>query len=237
MSVQPIHVIMRMCPDSAEPICGGGRPEWFSKEKVFQNLLVTKDDNTIITVLFDGDINQHWINKYPVNLIEIHGRSGDASFLIQLQYTLQNTCSDDDIIYILEDDYVHRPGWPSILREAFDGSILPNFIKIDYATLYDHRDKYFYDMYNTLVSKIMYTPSVHWRTVPSTTNTFAMTYKVFKEDYDVHFEFMNRDNDKFLTLGQLKGRIIASCMPGYSTHCHPNYLSPCVNWKELVEKK
>ena len=97
---RPIQVIMRMCPDSATPLCGGGRPDWFSKEKIFQNLVATKDDQTHITVLFDGEMATHWINKYPVEKVEIHARSGDASFIIQLQYILEKQYSDDTIIYI-----------------------------------------------------------------------------------------------------------------------------------------
>ena len=231
----PIRIIMRMCPDSRTPISGGERPEWFSKEKILQNLLATKDEHTTITVLFDGDISAHWITKYPVEKFYIHAGSGDASFFIQLQFVMEQIKTDETIVYILEDDYVHKPGWPRILREAFGMSILPKSVKIDYATLYDHRDKYFYEMYDTLVSKVLYTPSIHWRTIPSTTNTFAMTYKTLKEDIDIHIKHLNADNNKFLELGKAKGRIIASCIPGFSTHSHKEYLSPCVDWEDILK--
>jgi hypothetical protein len=234
MTAPKIEVVMRMCPDSASPVSGGGRPSWFSKEAILKNLLETKDADVNIHVLFDGKTDEHWIRKYPVNLYEISAGNNDASFLTQLQFIQSNQFSDETIIYVLEDDYIHRSGWATLLREAFYGQKMPTFMKFDYVTLYDHRDKYTYAMYDKLVSKIAHTDTVHWRTVPSTTNTFAMLGKTFKEDFDVHWSFCNSDNEKFLTLGR-QGRIIVSSIPGYSTHSHPEHLSPCIDWSSFLK--
>lgn len=227
---QTIEVILRMCPDSQRPISGDNtRPNWFNKEAAFKNLMNTKDEYTNVTVLFDGNYNGHWINNYPVTIIKSQGGDGDKSFASQIMYIKLKQFNDDTIIYILEDDYVHRENWPTILREGLSSSILPFFLKFNYITLYDHKDKYFYKEYNSLLSKIGVTDSVHWRTIPSTTNTFACLYKTFKEDFDVHYSFLNNDHQKFVELCN-NGRLIGSSIPGYSTHCHKNYLSPCVNW-------
>lgn len=227
--MEQIEVILRMCPDRSTSLSGDkSRPQNFSKELVFKNLYETKDDATNITVLFDGDHTGHWIKKYPVRVIQSIGGNGDESFKSQIMYIKFANFSDNTIVYILEDDYLHRDGWPQILREGF-GNLQPSFLKFDYITLYDHRDKYTYPMYNALVSKIGISDTIHWRTVPSTTNTFAMKYKTFIEDFDIHYSFLNSDHEKFLELGRNK-RLLGSCMPGYSTHCHKDYMSPCIDW-------
>jgi hypothetical protein len=229
-----IQVVMRMCPDSRNVLSGDGtRPEWFSKEKCFKSMFDNKDDRTNITVLFDGDSTHHWIRNYPVEVQDFKGGDGDSSFLFQLDFMKRQMFSIEDIVYCLEDDYLHKPNWPAILREGF-GSITPSSLKFDYLTLYDHNDKYTYgnEMYKTLTSRIGVTEHAHWRTIPSTTNTWSSLYKTFLHDYDVFVLFKNLDNNKFLYLGSNRGRVIGSCIPGYSTHCHTEHLSPCVDWSK-----
>lgn len=49
---------------------------------------------------------------------------------------------------------------------------------------------------------------------------------------------MNRpysaDHDRFIELGK-KGRVVITPMPGWSTHCETNYLSPCIDWEQVVK--
>jgi hypothetical protein len=218
-----IEVVLRMC---AKPALSGdaSRPPGFSKEEVFLNLLTTRDANTNITVLFDGDSTGHWVENYDVKIVKFVGGTGDSSFMFQLNYIRSQNFDKDTIVYILEDDYVHKDGWSDILREGF-GTIQPNNLAFHYVTLYDHRDKYTSDWYTNLTSRVGVSESIHWRTVPSTTNTFAVRYSTLVEDWDVHYHFLNRDHHKFLELGA-RGRVLGSCMPGYSTHCHKDYISP-----------
>lgn len=126
---------------------------------------------------------------------------------------------DETIVYLLEDDYLHQPNFCRVLMEGVQLS--------DYVTLYDHLDKY--KDYPDLVSKIMLTETCHWRTTPSTTNTYACKFSVLKRDLEIHKEFsrdrdISDDNGKFLRLGGL-----VSSIPGYSTHCDA-YMSPVVKW-------
>jgi hypothetical protein len=238
-----IHVIMRMCPDSQAPLSGNSsRPPWFQKEAVFRTVFDSKDEQVDFLILFDGDSSNHWIKKYPVPTVEIKAGSGDASFEALLQVIISIPFQENDIIYILEDDYVHREGWPKILREGF-GEQRPKHISFDYLSLYDHLDKYEFandafliKSYSDLKAQLTLSESVHWRTVPSTTNTFAMTMKTFKDDFRFHMLFKNNDHDKFLFLG-LRGRKLATCIPGYSTHCHKDYMTPFVDWEKIIRPK
>ena len=152
---------------------------------------------------------------------------------------------EDTVIYFLEDDYLHRPGWCEVLLEGFE--LAP------YVTLYDHADKYFDSGYDNLLSKVMVTNSTHWRTVPSTCNTYAMELKTLREDYSIHKYFsdisfqshlppgelvnghpngQSWDHAKFVHLESI-GKKLISCLPGYSTHCAPFY-SPTIDWEKYI---
>ena len=130
----------------------------------------------------------------------------------------------------MEDDYVHRPGWDKILLDGFN-------LPVDYVTLYDHGDKY-QEMYKNFMTKVLHTELSHWIPTPSTTNTFAVKFKTIKEDQNIHRYFStgfepSADHNKFLELHQKK-RILISSLPGYSTHAHKEFLSPCIDWSQYL---
>ena len=141
---------------------------------------------------------------------------------------------DDDIVYLLEDDYLHRPGWPLVMREAFAS------FGVDYVTLYDHADKYMHDVYPNLATQLLATRACHWRTTPSTTNTYSLYFKTLREHRDDHLAFsdiekygrITADHDKFMAM-MAKGRVLISSVPGFSTHVESNLMSPTVNWEYL----
>jgi hypothetical protein len=220
-----IEVLMRMCPDSRAPQAGASsRPEWFTKEAAFRSVFLERGPNVYVTVLFDGDPTDHWIQSYPVKVVPIQGGDDASSLLILLRYIRDRRLPDNTIVYCLEDDYPHRPGWPTIVREGFS-PLTPEWIRFDYLTLYDHRDKYTYSMYKDLTARLAVSPSVHWRTIPSTTNTWIALSKTFNEDFEIFWAYRNLDHEKFLTLGR-RGRVLGSCIPGYSTHAHVEHISP-----------
>jgi hypothetical protein len=194
------------------------------------------DTNTHITVLFDGHpAPDHFLydqqHKYTI-INTVSGNDG-LSFLNLVNYVAEQTIASDDIIYILEDDYAHVQGWPDVLREGIE------LIKADYVTLYDHPDKYFDAVYGQLRSQILCGPRAHWRTTPSTTNTYASLYKTFIKDIGIHREYCDlsigftRDHDKFLKLWE-KGSTLISSIPAFSTHCEIPYLSPLIDWSNHI---
>ena len=213
------------------------RPEWFDREKIFDLLVSTLDERVEFTAFHDlgnGDIENHFLNHKDVNKISKKGGNDAQSFLNLLNYVIEQKYNDDDIIYFLEDDYLHKPGWVNILLEGFE------YIGADYYTLYDHPDKYFLPMYDDLQSKIIVTPSTHWRTTPSTTNTYACRFKTLKDHFDIHVQYCDliekwtRDHDKFTHLWKV-GSNLVSCIPGYSTHVEGNMFSPLVNWEKYLK--
>lgn len=229
-----IHVYLRHCYYSKiQENPGKQRPEWWNKEKVFQNFKNTlNSETTKYTIIYDeyyGKIKDTFLSQETnTHIINCGGEA--KSFLKTLEYIQTQNHSSEDIIYFLEDDYVHRPEWDKILMEGFT-------LPVSYVTLYDHKDKYG-DYYSEFRTKVLHTKSSHWMATPSTTNTFATKYSTLIEDFEIHNKYStgvepSTDHYKFLELSQ-RGRFLISAIPGYSTHCQNNLLSPCIDWKKFL---
>ena len=220
-----LTIINRQCNFSNISV-GKQRPEWFSREKCFLSIYeeVSKSQDIDFIVFFDGEPKQdHFIKNYKVNLITESCGSGAESYKRALDLGLAR---NSELLYFVEDDYLHKPGWLSILREGFREGF-------SYFTLYDHADKYS-SMYNTLTSKITVSPSCHWRSTPSTTDTFACMRETLIDDLDTHKKYSSLynyslDHQRFIELSR-KGKIVMSSIPGYSTHVESFLMSPCINW-------
>ena len=212
---------------------GKQRPSWWDKEKVFQNFKNTLNpETTKYTIIYDehyGKIEDTFLARE--NNVHTINCGGEAkSFIETLKYIQYQNHSPDDIIYFLEDDYVHQPGWDKVLMEGFT-------LPVSYVTLYDHRDKYG-EYYAEFRTKVLFTDSSHWMATPSTTNTFVVKYSTLVEDFYTHTKYStgvepSADHQKFLELSQ-RGRVLISSIPGYSTHCQEDLLSPCIDWKNYL---
>lgn len=230
--MKKIEVFLRHCYTSKVNLSGANRPKWWDKEKVYNNFVNTLNpETTNYTIVFDefyGLQSNTFLNNK--NSIKIKAGQESLSFCKTLEHVLSKNFDDDTIIYFVEDDYVHMPGWDKIL---IDGFTLP----AQYVTLYDHGDKY-QEMYKEFMTKVLISKYTHWMPTPSTTNTFAVKFKTLKEDKDIHKHFStdfepSADHAKFIELHR-RGRNLISCIPGCSTHCHSEFLSPCVNWGKYL---
>ncbi len=233
-----VEVFVRHCYFS---LISQHKKRWleFSREKCHQNLLDTIDlKRANLTFFLDTarKNGSHFLEQetnFPIHRISEGTEAG--SFLRLLDYVESLRLKPDTLLYFVEDDYIHRPGWLDVLLE---GMQLPH---VDYATLYDHKDKYFLPMYNTLTSKIFVSPTCHWRTVPSTTHTFAVRWKTLQKDIAVHRKYsegreISQDHEKFSFLTQ-RGTTLVSPMPGWSTHAEIEFASPCIDWEALIQNR
>ena len=142
-----------------------------------------------------------------------------------------------------------------ILVEAFED------LKADYVTLYDHPDKYqdFKDpryvwghglvdieengirkpgvIYNTgREDRIYISKSTHWRTVGSTTMTWATTGKNIKEDFEDLWKLhegqpLPMGGTTFKMLAE-KGKKLYSPITAYSTHAEEKWMSYFIDWRK-----
>lgn len=232
-----IEVFVRYCFYS-EASFHKNRLKNFSHEKCFQNLMKTADFHRLNFTFFLDTFyckeQGHFIqeqNRFP--LIEIEAGCEAKSFLTQIDYISMQRFSPDTIIYLLEDDYLHREGWVDTL---LDGFTIPG---VEYVTLFDHKDKYFFPEYKELTARIFHTKSCHWRTIPSTTNTYAMRFDTLKKHIAIHREFslerkITADHEKFTNLSKKKA-LLVSPMPGWSTHVQLEYISPCHEWERYFD--
>lgn len=232
--MRKIHVFLRM--SAASPNSYSSRPTWFSKEKAFQNLMRTVDSETRVVAIIDSVS----MPKFPWSAenVEVVSRASGSDaqsfvYMVEVACSQADRIAKDDIVYFLEDDYLHVPGWPDIMREAFDANIG------DYVTLYDHGDKY-QEMYSGLASLLYVTQSCHWRSTPSTTSTYAMRFATLLQYKNDHVAFCdvktgnNRDHSRFLFLGNLYRARLVSSIPGFCTHAEKAFLSPVRSWENYL---
>jgi len=174
------------------------------------------------------------IKKYidPINIEQVSVGHGAGTFNLALDRALVG--SDDEIVYFVENDYLHLQNADTILKEGFETGA-------SYVALYDHPDKYINGA-NPLVedggevTRVMLTKSCHWKLTNSTTMTFAAQVKTLKEDEAILRSFTQgsypRDFDMFLALRD-KGRGLVTPIPGYATHGETAWLSPLIDWSTI----
>lgn len=230
-----IEVFLRQCYHSRNSeLPNRHRPEWFDKKKCFENLKHTLNtDLCNLNIVYDNCYGE------PANWLSVHDKtylikcgSEANSFLRTLEFVAQSGFSEDTIVYFLEDDYLHRYGWAGAITDGFAST--PG----NYVTLYDHADKYLPN-YRGLKSEVFVGQSCHWRTTPSTCQSFAVRWGWLKEDMGIHVKYsaetangITRDWEKFEALGA-KGRVLVSPMPGFATHVD-QYMSPLIDWKQYA---
>ncbi len=196
------HVILRHCQVSTVS-AHKKRPAGFSREALFKELLPLEAD---VHIVLDAE-GPHFCEAAPVTIHKKKLGSESQSFKACLE--LAKTFPRDDTVVFLEDDYRVSPNWLPLVREGLEVA--------KYVTLYDHPDKYTQD----LVSRVYCKPLRHWRTTPSTTNSFATKVSTLIDDMDIHVQYssgpVTNDHGKFLHLWSI-GRSLVSCMPSAWSH-------------------
>lgn len=187
-----------------------------TKEVCLLNCLVvfrSLTDQSDFTVIADN------CNRKTVQLLENEGlrykltELGNAgSFRKAVELALEE-CADDELVYFVEDDYIHQPNARVLLEEGIK--------RADYVTLYDHPDKYTRLYNGGEFSKVIKTPSSHWRYTASTCMTFATKKSTLAKDLEVWKKHTSEshphDHHIFTELGKL-GRRLAVCIPGAACH-------------------
>jgi len=237
---------------SASRSLGKSRPAWFSHEICFANLLQSilqhrGRDAIRLEALFDGtqeDLQNDFLSTYFSSENDNHERISAVARVRMIkggnQIAAWRACmaeaskdlqsSDGNrMLYFLENDYLHTPNW---IEEFL--SLCASNVPFDYISFYDHGDKYT-PLYRNLRSKIFFSGTHHWRTVPSTCWTFLMSERTFKRDY-LYFKYVERDRRNFPFLTKWLGRTLLTPMPGLSTHSAERLLSPGVDWRAIAEQ-
>lgn len=177
----------------------------------------------------------------PLDCIErVSVGNGAGTFRLGYEYALQHF-ADNDCVYFLENDYVHKPGSLSVLKEGLCCR------ESDYVSLYDHPDKYGYNSDNKFVigggenTRVLLTMSSHWRITNSTTMTFAAFVSTLKKDKSIFWRWTSTkhpfDYQIFIELKYLKGRNLITPIPSYATHGEVRFLAPLLDWEKYSGMK
>lgn len=209
------------------------RPEWFDKWKCLANFtnVFSEHDITIQAENVDDQVWDKLNSLYPkLDLRRTsHGTSGRA-YLASLKEVLDANLDPDTIVYFVEDDYIHHEGSDLILEQGL--GLCP------YVSLYDHPDKYWGDNHG-MPTIVLMSNDVHWRTVPSTTLTFASRISTLTKDKDIFYKWCDEhgwmhDNQLFTELTN-KHPLITP-IPGYSTHCDTWVIGKIVDWEDVLKR-
>ena len=220
------------------------KPEYVTKKNCLLNFLKHFHLADVeITIIADkvSEETVKWLEEditslVGINYIRTNFGYGSQAYIKVLE--MATGLPDNEEIYFVEDDYIHREKSFQTLREGLEIA--------DYVTLYDHPDKYLprERMGNPLVkdggedTKVFVTRSTHWKITNSTPMTFAVRAKTLKQDKEIHYHFcestMTDSYRMFLRLRE-KGRKLISCLPAKATHGELQWLSPLVDWRKEIE--
>lgn len=226
-----IHIIYRHTDHINNCGRGKNRPIYFSYENCLNNILSTIEDVDFVKfhLLHDGVNNSKDPRIHYVKNVNANSEYG--SWVKAWEYAKTLELEDNDLIYFIENDYLHLKGWPHKIKELTE-----TYSGISYITLYDHPHFYNPVDYPNLETYLLSTPTHHWNTRPSTTATFIINKNVLLEDHDLWVADTGYgDHHKFMKLKNEKGRIVIAPIPSLSTHCEIEWLAPTVNW-EFISK-
>lgn len=224
-----------------------------NKFDCLRNLLETFQDWTFICVADNCDSELlSKLSSYKFDSFYQTSLGNPGSFWRLYEEGLK-IANEEDLIYFVEDDYIHLPEAPKGIEEGLQF--------FDYVTLYDHPDKYHsvnraLNPY-TKINKFSEPTEIHkgekflWRTTNSTTMSFAVKGRALIDDSDIwricSIKQKDHDFDNFCILTKQKvlfkskilkqlprkyqfffkpRRFLGVCLPGLAIHLEKPYILP-----------
>lgn len=226
--IMKIDIIYRCCENEVDPPYKSIRPRWFNKLKCLDTFLnaVENSKDLISNVIFlhDGPVGQ-LASKIPdkYNIQYIDYKNNEKSLLKTFDIA---DSLNEDMIYFVEDDYLHLN---YSIRTIYNGTK-----KFELVNGYDHLDRY---IRSDDISKdkesihFLNSTNCHWRTTESTCCTWSATRKMWNNIKDSARHFKLRDRDFFRNLYKNNIRLWTP-MPGVTTQVDDK-LSPGIEWSKL----
>lgn len=232
-----------------------GRPDWFSHEACFRNLISTIErskfnSNVIFNFIFDGNpdiLDSEPLYKLFKNSLlcnkKIHVINGGDQrkawrACIDIVSSDIRNMESSDLIYLLENDYVHLHNWLDELN-----SLNNSLINWDVISLYDHPDKYHEYCEHIDAEKnknpkscVYFTGTHHWKLAPSTCATYIMRADMFDKLKTI-LSMGIYDYKLFFILTKILRRKLISPIPSLSTHSMASLLAPAIDWSSVISGK
>lgn len=237
--VGKIVVFYRICEKGYPKV----KPNYITKENCLRNAVkefpLGVCEWKILADKLSDDTYQMLLKYVPQECVErVSVGHGAGTFRIAYQKALDQY-NDDDLIYFLEDDYLHLPGALNALKVAAEYNLG------DYLTLYDHPDMYGYGKYvNPYVrnggecTTVFWSGNWHWKFTRSTTMTLASFVNTLRRDKKIFWrwtaETSPHDFELFVDLRSVRNARLICPIPSLSTHGDTAYHAFGTNWEEVV---
>jgi hypothetical protein len=216
------------------------KPEYINNESCLKNFCNVFFDHIYDIHIIADNCSESTINMIKryidsANIENVSIGHGAGTFNLALDKALK--WENDEIVYFVENDYLHKQNSPNILKEGFD-------LGASFVSLYDHPDKYLdpsrggnpYCEGGAEDTRVYLTNSCHWKITNSTTMTFASKVSTLKNTETVLRKWTTgtypEDFKMFLELREQNELLITS-IPGYATHGETAWLSPLTDWATL----
>ena len=215
------------------------KPDYINNENCLAN--ATKVfDNSIWSVIADNvsSNTNDMIQKYVTRDCILYTEKGNGAATFNLALDEALTYDDEEIIYFIENDYLHKPESEKIIKEGFE-------LGASFVSLYDHPDKYItpenggnpYCQGGAEDTRVYLTESTHWKITNSTTMTFAAKVSTLRENESIlrhHTSGVHPDDFKMFLELRYANKLLVTPIPGYATHGETAWLSPLNNWKKTA---
>ena len=214
------------------------KPEYIDNEKCLANATkVFKDAEWSIIADNVSIETSGMIEKYKSKDHIRYASEGNGAATFNLALDEALTYNDDDIVYFIENDYLHKPNSKKILEEGIK-------LGASFVALYDHPDKYLdpskggnpYCEGAAEDTRVYLTNSCHWKITNSTTMTFAAKVSTLKRVEPILRKHTStthpNDFHMFLELRE-QGELLITPLPGYATHGETKWLSPLTDWSKV----
>jgi len=216
------------------------KPDYINNENCLKNFIhIFGNQNLEIIADNCSKETLQMITKYchPNRITTVSVGHGAGTFNLALDKALK--WNDNEIVYFLENDYLHKPGSDKVLQEGFD-------LGASFVSLYDHPDKYKgssqggnpYCEGGAEDTRVYLTDSCHWKITNSTTMTFASKVSTLKRvEHILRKHTVGTHPNDFPMFLELResNELLITPIPGYSTHGETAWLSPLYNWRELCQ--
>ena len=217
------------------------KPEYINNENClnnFRSVFHRHIENIYVIADNCGEDTLRMIRKYvPDRVREVSIGHGAGTFNLALDMAIKE--NDDEIVYFVENDYLHLPNSDKIIEEGLG-------LGFSFVSLYDHPDKYKepenggnpYCSGGAEDTRVYLTESCHWKMTNSTTMTFASKASTIKRTEKIMRKWTNgthpHDFSMFIDLKN-NNELLITPIPGYSAHGLVGYLSPLIDWESKIE--
>ena len=212
------------------------KPNYIDNQKCLSNFCYVFQNHDILVMADNvSEDTRKMIQQHQVSIKHVNVGHGAGTFNLALDIALKY--NDDEIVYFVENDYLHKPESPKIMEEGF-------LLGASFVALYDHPDKYIdpsrggnpYCEGGAEDTRVYLTESCHWKITNSTTMTLAAKVSTLKRVEPILRKWTSEthphDFNMFMELRN-KGELLVTPIPGYSTHGETAWLSPLTDWSKI----